>query len=260
MKQKQNLNDFLNQVEGSESFSYRFHKLTEINNLQKLNKTNKIPEAWSTIHFKTYPRSKGYSLQKNDTRENKITKLLTTRRSTRKFNSVKIDIHTLSDILHYSAGLVNIDTKNSINTTSRRPYPSAGARYPLEIYVVIINGERIKNGLYHYDVKDNKLEYLREFNIENWIDKAIQENWAKESSAIFIITSVFERTTIKYKDRGYRYSLIEAGHLGQNIILTSMNLGFKSCPLGGFIDKEVIELLDLQLIKEIPLYMIAVGK
>lgn len=69
-----------------------------------------------------------------------------------------------------------------------------------------------------------------------------------------------KRTRIKYGDRGYRLTLIEAGHLSQNILLLATELGLGSCPLAGFIDSEVNKLLDISLQKEVALYMIAIGK
>jgi SagB-type dehydrogenase family enzyme len=80
-----------------------------------------------------------------------------------------------------------------------------------------------------------------------------------KAAVILFITGVLDRTRIKYGERGYRYVLIETGHLGQNIALLATELGLGSCALGGFIDSEVNVLLDINLQKEFVLYLIAVG-
>jgi len=144
---------------------------------------------------------------------------------------------------------------------SRRAYPSAGARYPLEVYPIILNCDGIKKGLYHYSVKENYLELLLEENLSKLLIKTTGgEKWIESTAVVFIITGVLDRTRIKYGERGYRYSLIEAGHLGQNICLLATEVGLGSCPIGGFIDYEVNKLLDISLQKEVALYLIAVGK
>lgn len=126
---------------------------------------------------------------------------------------------------------------------------------------IILNCEGIRKGLYHYNVKENFLELLLEENLDKWIIKSTgREKWIKNAAVVFIITGVLDRTRIKYGDRGYRYALIETGHLGQNICLLATELNLGSCSLGGYIDEEVNKLLDIDSQKEVALYMIAIGK
>ncbi|KKT60329.1 MAG: hypothetical protein UW52_C0027G0001, partial [Candidatus Gottesmanbacteria bacterium GW2011_GWA1_44_24b] len=99
-----------------------------------------------------------------------------------------------------------------------------------------------------------------EENLSSWVSKTFgRQDWILQSSVIFLITCVLDRNRIKYGDRGYRYSLIEAGHLGQNICLLAEKCKFGSCALGGYIDGEMDTLLDIQNTKEVTLYAIAVG-
>ena len=86
-----------------------------------------------------------------------------------------------------------------------------------------------------------------------------RRSFVEKASTVFIITGVLDRTRIKYRDRGYRYALIETGHLGQNICLLTAELGLGCYPLGGFIDHVVNELLDISFQKEFALYLLAVG-
>lgn len=144
---------------------------------------------------------------------------------------------------------------------SRRSYPSAGARYPLEIYIIPLRVEGLEGGVYHYNVKENSLEELYMQNMDGWILEATGgENWICDANFLVIITGVPDRSRIKYGERGFRYMLIETGHLAQNICLLSDSFGLETCPIGGFIESKIISLLDIDNIKEYPLYMLAIGK
>lgn len=244
-------------IEGKLSLSEKFHNTTKNSKLASLTLSD-IPESWIKIHFKTYPRLNRIRLSSKTGRDKIITHIINSRRSVRKFRGKPISYDDLSYMLYAPCGLR--DFGDSIND-SRRPYPSAGARYPLEIYPLVLNCEEIKNGLYHYNVKENSLEVLLEEDLQKWLSIAFgKEEWLKNAAVLFIITGVLGRTHIKYGDRGYRYMLIETGHLAQNLCLLATELGLGTCPIGGFIDDKINQLLDIQLQKEFSLYVIAIGR
>ncbi len=141
-------------------------------------------------------------------------------------------------------------------------YPSAGARYPLEIYMINLKKiSNIKKGLYHYNVKWNTIELLKEEDYEKVIPEIIpNQKWIKEGNIVLIITSIFNRINIKYKDRGWRYIYIEAGHLGQNFYLNAEKLKLKCCAIGGFNDNKIINFLNLDNENEVPIYAFVLGK
>lgn len=245
----------LRQIDGNSSISDVFHKKTNNRSLNFNDDSKKWPESWTRTHFKTYPRFETISLQKNGTDE--IQRLVHSRRSVRKFSGKKLSFQDISYILYSSCGLIHTD--GDFNH-ARRPYPSAGARYPLEMYPLVLRVQGLKSGLYHYNIRDNVLEFLLERNLSSWIFKAFgRQNWLLSASVIFIITAVLDRTRIKYRDRGYRFVLFEAGHMGQNICLFAANRGLGTCALGGYIDAEVDKLLDIHLTREKTLYIIAAG-
>ena len=135
-----------------------------------------------------------------------------------------------------------------------------GARYPLEIYSIALNVQGLNRGLYHYNVRDNVLEFLLEKDASRWILEVFgKQDWLLSASVIFIITAVLDRTRIKYGDRGYRLALIEAGHMGQNLCIFTENRGVGTCRLAGYIDAEIDRLLDIQLGRETTVYTIALG-
>lgn len=254
-----NLKKLLDKVEGRITLSEKFHKASNNRALSLIDIKNTalLPQEWIKIHFKTYPRLDKVSLDNLMLKDKKLGKIIRERRSVRTFSGLAITKTQLSYLLFSSCGLIKM---SEAYDESRRPYPSAGARYPLEVYTVILNCNKINKGLYHYNVKENSLELLLEKNLKKWISKTVGgESWIENAAVIFIITGVLDRTQIKYGNRGYRYMLIEAGHLGQNICLLTAELGLGSCPLGGYVDSEVNKMLDINLQKEPALYIVPVG-
>ena len=108
-------------------------------------------------------------------------------------------------------------------------------------------------------MKNHSLEKISEVTIEQ-IRGITNEHWAKKASALIVITGVFERTTIKYTNRGYRYVLLEAGHLAQNFYLIAPSIGLNISALGGYVDNKVNELIDVDGLGESTIYMFAVGE
>lgn len=254
---KTNLQKLLERVEGEDLISDTFHAATRTQNLNTSH-SGTVPKSWTTINFKTYPRLDKVIFNGEKMHKSELIKILRKRTSSRNFSGAPILKKELYSLLNASCGL---STRGENLDYSRRPYPSAGARYPLEIYPLVLNCTGIEEGLYHYNVKENLLEQLLKEDLSEWSTRVTgEEKWIKNVGVLFIITGVLDRTRIKYGDRGYRYSLIEAGHLGQNICLLATELNLGCCPMGGYIDEEVNKLLDIDLQKEFALYVIALGK
>lgn len=249
----------LEKIEGKESLSDKFNRATN-NKLVTAVNPKKIPKSWTTVHFKTYPRLNIIKLTKSFLKQEiSLLSTLRNRRSMRMFSGIPISAKDLSFLLLYSSGIVNSGFGGL--DESRRPYPSAGARYPLEIYPLVIHGDKdLKPGLYHYNVKQHFLEVILEENLKQWLLESTG-NFKPiiKVGVVVIITGVLDRTRMKYGNRGYRYALIEAGHMAQNLLLLATGLGMANLAIGGYIDSKVTELLDLELVKEVPLYMVAIG-
>lgn len=242
-------------LEGEVLLSDSFHRSTRNQALDNYS-SKKISPYWIKIHYKSYPRFKSIPLMNLSRGGSELRQILYKRYSARHYSKLPLSFANISYILQMSAGLVRPDKDLD---KSRRGYPSAGARYPLEIYFISLNAE-LDKGLYHYNIKENSLEILIKKNLSKWLlDTTGNEDWIVKSGIVVIITGVMDRTRIKYTDRGYRYILMEVGHVGQNISLLSTELGLGSCILGGFIDNKVNDLLDITFQKEYALSMITIG-
>jgi SagB-type dehydrogenase family enzyme len=144
-------------------------------------------------------------------------------------------------------------------TLFQRSAPSAGGRYPNEIYIATQSVEGLADGIYHYDPRAHELEHHGPGLAHPALfDLTLGQEVIRDANVVLAITGVRDRTMWKYGQRGYRFVLLDAGHLGQNVYLTATALGLGPCGLGGFYDAEVNELLQLPRDEE-TLYLIALG-
>jgi SagB-type dehydrogenase family enzyme len=118
----------------------------------------------------------------------------------------------------------------------RRPVPSAGALYPLEAYVVAPAVTGLEPGVYHYDPFRSRLALLGPTRFADLRAALVDRSLADVTAALLVLTGVFWRSRFKYGARGYRFALLEAGHVVQNALLAATDLDLTALPLGGFHD------------------------
>ncbi len=213
------------------------------------------PAEWKTVFYKTYPRFEKIVLPETKHSAD-FYDLLRKRRSQRDFIRTAIDIEAISTILKNSCGVINTGKEGH-----SRAQASGGARFPIEVYPIVLRGtEKLPSGLYHYGVRDHVLDTLwrRTFTDED-IAQLFTYEWVQNASVVFVMTAVFSRNQMKYGERGYRYVLLEAGHIGQNMYLNAAALSLKCCALGGTIDSKLEKFLDIDGITESVVYAVAFG-
>ncbi len=202
-----------------------------------------------------YPFNRKIKLVKYRNRFKNLFRILNKRRTRREFNENKISLKELSTLLQNSYGKFQI--KNDFFSTT----PSAGGLFPLHIYLVSINTNLIK-GVYHYYFKNSYLDIIKEDNeVKEQIEKnVILRNLKGRPSLYFVITADLRNVCAKYGERGYRFALIEAGHLAQNLLLVAEAMNIKAVPLGGFYDNNLAKYLEIDYLYNKPLYVVGVGK
>ena len=126
--------------------------------------------------------------------------------------------------------------------------------------IVFAGNDDVPSGAYHYNIKDHTLETLsqRPFGQED-VAELFTYKWALDASFAIVMTATFYRNQMKYGERGYRYILLEAGHIGQNIYLSSQAVGLRCCSIVGSCDKNIEKLLDIDGITESVIYSVMVG-
>lgn len=208
--------------------------------------------------YRTYPGAKRTPLPGRDfALDEPLGAVLARRRSVRDFTLQPMPLATLGRLLHASYG-----AKGEPETAEvcERSAPSAGGRYPLEIYVATQSVEGLEDGIHHYDVRAHELELRRPGVMQpRLVELALEQEMVRGSNVVAIITAVPERTMWKYGQRGYRYVWLDAGHLGQNLYLVATALGLGPVGIGGFFDGELNALLDLPEGEE-AFYLVAIGQ
>lgn len=174
------------------------------------------------------------------------------RRSTREFSNKPVTIEEVSQLLWAAQGI-----------TSERGYrtaPSAGALYPLEVYVVVGYVDNLSLGVYWYRPSEHALVKVTGGDVVRGLtEAALMQQSVREAAVNLVITAVYSGTTQKYGDRGVRYIHLEAGHAAQNICLQATALDLGAVTVGSFSDEGVRWTLKLPE-EEQPLYIIPVGR
>ena len=143
-----------------------------------------------------------------------------------------IDIKTLSTILYLTYS-ITAKAKYSGGTYYYRSAASAGALYPVEIYVMIRDMDGLDDGIYHYNILDNSLMVLRKGDFSGFTGTTTFPQSKNRPLLSFILSSIFFRSSWKYRDRAYRYHLLDTGHVLQNLILA---LNISSMPFNKIYD------------------------
>ena len=182
------------------------------------------------------------------------------RRSSRGLSASTVAMASLATLLHAAYG----ETLDNAGGPFPRPFrtvPSGGALYPLEIYFHSVHVDGLGAGLYHYDTSRNVVRLIREGDGSRFISEGlVQRNLPFDASVMFFLTGLPRRCTFKYRDRGYRFMLMEAGHVAQNLSLAAVGLRLSSLCVGGFLDEKIDDFLGLDGLDHSTLYLVAVGK
>lgn len=182
---------------------------------------------------------------------------MATRRSARGHGARPISLEELSSLLHAAYGVTG---RIPGTTQELRTAPSGGALYPLELYTVCAAVEGVDQAVHHYDPLRHALELLRPLGSGDEIASLTPyEDALGECALVVVMTAMFWRSRFKYGARAYRFTLIEAGHVAQNVLLAATALRLRALPLGGFYDRRVDALLGIDGLHEASLYLLALG-
>ena len=177
---------------------------------------------------------------------------LLTRRSVRTYSDAPLTLPEAGQLLWAAQGITD---PNGFRTA-----PSAGALYPLELYLVVKSVDRLSPGIYHYLPTDHQLRLLSEGEVSDQLsDAALRQSAVKDAPVVIVFSAVPERTTARYGERGMQYVFMEAGHAAQNVCLQAVALDLGTVTIGAFDEDEVRTILNLPE-REIPLYLLPVGR
>lgn len=183
----------------------------------------------------------------------RLSRALAARRSALPERRDPLPLQRLSTLLCCAYGLRS-------DRAGRRYVPSGGALYPLELYPLALDVAGAGSGLYHYDPFAHRLELLDpRAGTTELAELLIDPAGAERAAVAVLVTAVFWRTRFKYGQRGYRFALLEAGHVAQTLLLAAAALGAPALPIGGFYDRRADALLGVDGVDESALYVVLVG-
>ena len=181
-----------------------------------------------------------------------VEQALRLRRSVRTFAEKPLQLSEVAQLLWSAQGITSRD--------GLRTAPSAGALYPLEIYLVAGSVNDLPVGVWHYLPDNHRLEQLNDTDIRNPLaHAALDQAWIREAAAVVVFAAVYERTTRKYGKRGIRYVYIEAGHAAENLFLQAVSLDLNTVIVGAFRDDAIRNALNLPQ-DHVPLILMPVGR
>jgi SagB-type dehydrogenase family enzyme len=177
---------------------------------------------------------------------------LARRRSIRKYADAPLPLDAVSQLLWAAQGITDRD--------GLRTAPSAGALYPLEVYLVAGSVTGLRAGVYQYDPRRHRLLLHAAGDLRDDLsDAALEQDWVADAPAVLILTAVYGRTARKYGDRGPRYVHMEVGHAAQNVYLQAVGLELGTVMVGDFDDRRLHRVLRLPTDVE-PLGVMPIGK
>jgi SagB-type dehydrogenase family enzyme len=178
--------------------------------------------------------------------------VLDARRSIRRFAARPLSLAEAGQLLWAAQGMTTAD--------GHRTAPSAGALFPLELRLVAGEVEGLPDGLYRYAPREHALDAIEAGDRREALSgAAFWQECVLGAPAIVAVSAVYQRTTVKYADRGVRYAHMEAGHAAQNLCLQAVGLGLGAVVVGAFSDREVSAVLGLASGEE-PLCLVPVGR
>lgn len=183
-----------------------------------------------------------------------VEEAISRRRSIREYSKQPLTLRELSQLLWAAQGITEHKWK-------LRAAPSAGATYPIEVYVVVGEDDVVglSPGVYQYIPDGHELRLLFLGDVRDQLSSAsLGQAWVAQAPVDLVITAVYERTTMRYGDRGVRYVHMEAGHVAENIYLEATALNLGTVAVGAFEDEEVQKALGLPGDHK-PLYVMPVG-
>jgi len=206
----------------------------EVGPVGKSTKTIKLPE----------PRYRG-SIS--------VEEALCRRRSIRHYNNEPLRVEEVSQLLWAAQGITD-------STYGLRTAPSAGALYPVEIYIVVGEVTGLEAGIYRYNPYGHELVVTGSMDVRGELsESALGQEWVSEAPMDIVICAVYSRVTGKYGDRGNRYVHMEAGHVAQNVYLQAVSLNLGTVVVGAFLDDKVQQVIGARE-NEVPLYIMPIGK
>src|SRR5882724_4349269 len=190
-----------------------------------------------------------------------LAEVLLGRRSARVYTTESVELAELSALLYYSVAVTSTNTDSNGIVWGQRCAPSGGSLYPIDVYCISQKVVGCNEGLYSYDPNAHGLQILAPGSHVDRISSAtfLGETVAK-AAVVILMTANFPRTKFKYGERAYRFTLLEAGHIAQNMLLVAESLGLGALPVGGYVDDQLNAIIGADGCEQTVVYAVIIGR
>lgn len=192
-----------------------------------------------------------------------LERCLAQRRTCKVYSAAGAGLETMSSILFDALAPTReyLLSKEDDYHLKVRPYASGGALYPIEVYAMLFNVRDLPALVTHYDPFNHCLDVIAPSKREDILRACNDlDGQLAAAAGIIILTGVLERTTVKYGLRGYRFALLEAGEIAQNLSLCAVAHRLGTLPWGGYEDDMVADLLHIDSVNEVVFHCMALGE
>lgn len=248
-------------TESEDSLWELFHENSKLQNLESLSSDEELKRYLALLHESLpFEGFQAIALPKRlPSLKMPLDHAIRSRASVRKMVRRSLRFEQMAALLYFGYGITR-DVSVSGLPRSLRVVPSAGAFYPLELFVYATNVKNLSQGLYHYNPVQRHVRLLQDGDCADKLIRLFVPNTLPvHTSLIIFVTAIFERVTLIYGNRGYRFALLEAGHVAQNINLIATSLRLGCLNIGGFVDRQVDKFLHLDGVTHSTVYVIAIG-
>jgi len=189
-----------------------------------------------------------------------ISRVIRRRHSCRDFEAKSMPLETAAALFAFAYGTFDLVGLPDGHVALTRPVPSAGGLYPLQLYAIVLHIEGCADGVFRYEPLHHRLEPVaRAPRVEEASELLLAQPFISNANLVIFVAAQFQRTLAKYGPRGYRYVLLEAGHVAQNLCLLAEERGLATLCIGGFRDAKVNGWLGIDGMREAVVYGVAVG-
>jgi SagB-type dehydrogenase family enzyme len=242
----------------------KFHRATLMGQVKNIVRFLRHPAyiARGAAGYNAYPSCPAIELPEPALELGALAQALALRKSARAFAGA-LSLQELSSLLHHALR-VRRTAKSDIAPHVKlafRSYPSPGGLYPTEFYLFLNEVEGVAPCIAHYDARNHLLRVLKAQQGDAFGSAEVKSGEAGvKAPLVCVMTSVPQRATAKYGARGYRMSLLEAGHASQNLCLAAQGLGLGSLVYGAYYDDELAALLDIDGVTETVASVMLLGR
>jgi SagB-type dehydrogenase family enzyme len=185
-------------------------------------------------------------------------RLLEGRRSRRDLG-LRLDLDQLGAFLA-AGGVTGLMQEGDGPIFALRAAPSGGGLYPIDLFIVARNVADLPTSVYYFHPLRNSLVAVPGARPQLISGPGFfGQDWIAEASAIVLLVASFTRNSWKYGERSYRLTLLDAGHVAQNLLMMAQDLDCPACAIGGFHDQLVANELSMDGVTEAVVHAIAIG-